>query len=431
MTGESSTRAQGSGAGDGAVGGGLESILGPNSLHTDFAPIVDLLTNEVIGYEANVSGPENSAFRDPSALASAARAMDMTVDLDLVRWAGAVDGAAKMESVQDLPLFIAIDPDTLPHLPDRGAQGSGNGTGTAVLQLDETALIRRPAQLLRAVADVRRLGWAIAVDHVGVRPESLALLPLLEPDVVKLDRSLITRSPGRFTARVVNAVAAYTERTGAIVMAEGIDTEEGVSVALALGARVGQGRYFTEQNPTPVNSAERTSPLNFRTSPDRGSMLRTSPYQLAVAGRDSKPSTKRLLVEVSKGLESTAAQSLQTAVILGSFEQSKHFTPLTAHRWEVMATRAALVGALAVGMDAEPAPRVRGANLEPNDPVRDEWVVVVLSPHFSAVLAAKDLGDTGPEMQRRFSYVLSHDPQLTVDCARSLMLRLPVERTGL
>ena len=184
MTGESSTRAQGSGAGDGAVGGGLESILGPNSLHTDFAPIVDLLTNEVIGYEANVSGPENSAFRDPSALASAARAMEMTVDLDLVRWAGAVDGAAKMESVQDLPLFIAIDPDTLPHLPDRGAQGSGNGTGTAVLQLDETALIRRPAQLLRAVADVRRLGWAIAVDHVGVRPESLALLPLLEPTVV-------------------------------------------------------------------------------------------------------------------------------------------------------------------------------------------------------------------------------------------------------
>ena len=56
MTGESSTRAQGSGAGDGAVGGGLESILGPNSLHTDFAPIVDLLTNEVIGYEVHDIG---------------------------------------------------------------------------------------------------------------------------------------------------------------------------------------------------------------------------------------------------------------------------------------------------------------------------------------------------------------------------------------
>lgn len=419
MTGDTSTRAY--------DGGGLESILGPGSLSTDFAPIVDLSTKEVIGYEAIVSGPEDSAFREPSALASAARAMDMTVDLDLIRWSGAVDGTKSSPSLQDLPLFIAIDPDTLPHLPDRG----GVGGGTAVLQLDETSLIRRPAQLLRAVADVRRLGWAIAVDHVGVRPESLALLPLLEPDVVKLDRSLITQKPSRFTARVVNAVAAYTERTGAIVMAEGIDTEDAVSIALALGARVGQGRYFTEQNLDPADAAVGMSPLNFRTSSERGSLPRSSPYQLASAGRDSKPSTKRLLVEVSKGLESIAAQSLQTAVILGSFEKREHFTPMTAGRWEVMATRAALVGALAVGIDSEPAPRVRGADLEPDDPVREEWVVVVLSPHFSAVLAAKDLGDTGPDMARRFSYVLSHDPQLTVDCARSLLLRLPVERTGL
>lgn len=424
MTGETMT---GKSTARGYDGGALESLLGPNSLHTDFAPLVDLLTREVVGYEAIVSGPEDSAFANPAALASAARAMDMTIDLDLFRWYGAVQGAARLESLQNLPLFIAIDPDTLPHLPDRAEVDAG----TAVLQIDETSLIRRPAQLLRTVADVRRLGWAIAVDHVGVRPESLALLPLLEPDVVKLDRSLITQKPGRFTARVVNAVAAYTERTGAIVMAEGIDTEDGVDIAIALGARVGQGKFLTEQNTTPVDPSTRVSPVNFRTSPGRGSLPRSSPYQLAAAGRDSKPSTKRLLVEVSKGLESIASQSLQTAVILGSFEKREHFTTLTAHRWEVMATRAALVGALAVGIDAEPAPKVRGADLEPDDPVREEWVVVVLSPHFSAVLAAKDMGDTGPDMNRRFSYVLSHDPQLTVDCARSLLLRLPVERTGL
>ncbi|MET0199786.1 MAG: hypothetical protein ABW364_21350, partial [Rhodococcus fascians] len=133
-------------------GGALEDLLGPDSLHTDFAPIVDLMTREVIGYEAIVMGPEDSAFREPAALASAARAMDMTVDLDLVRWAGAVEGAARLDSLQGLPLFIAIDPDTLPYLPDRGDVDAGS----AVLQLDETSLIRRPAQLLRAVADVRK-----------------------------------------------------------------------------------------------------------------------------------------------------------------------------------------------------------------------------------------------------------------------------------
>ncbi|WP_072804833.1 EAL domain-containing protein [Rhodococcoides yunnanense] len=424
MNGDTSTRGYDRGGYD---RGGLESLLGPNSLRTDFAPIVDLLTSETIGYEAIVRGPEATAFAEPAALASAARAMDMTVDLDLFRWEGAVSAVEKSDALQGVPLFIAIEPDSLPHLPDRGTLGAG----TAVLQLDETSLIRRPAQLLRAVADVRRLGWAIAVDHVGVRPESLALLPLLEPDVVKLDRSLITRTPSRFTARVVNAVAAYTERTGAIVMAEGIDTEEAVGVARALGASVGQGRYLTEIHRPSPDASKRLSTLNFRTSPERGTLPRSSPFQLASAGRDAKPSTKRLLVEVSKGLESIAGESLQTAVILGSFEKREHFTVPTARRWEVMASRAALVGALAVGIDSEPAPRVRGADLAADDPVREEWVVVVLSPHFSAVLAAKDLGDTGPDAARRFSYVLSHDPQLTVDCARSLLLRLPVERTGM
>ena len=106
-------------------GGALESLLGPDSLNTDFAPIVDLLTREVIGYEAIVSGPAESAFANPAALSSAARAMDMTVDLDLVRWSGAVAGAARIESLQDLPLFIAIDPDIPPERQRVSLQLSG------------------------------------------------------------------------------------------------------------------------------------------------------------------------------------------------------------------------------------------------------------------------------------------------------------------
>ncbi|MBM7416500.1 MULTISPECIES: EAL domain-containing protein [Nocardiaceae] len=406
-------------------GGGLSDLLGPESLRTSFQRIIDLQTDAIVGYEAVVRGPADSSFADPVSLASAAKSMGMTPDLDAARWNGALGEAARADLPRELPLFIAVDPDSLTELPDL----RDHDMGGAVLQFDETALIRRPAHLMQVVAEVRRLGWAIAVDHVGVRPESLALLPLLEPDVIKLDRTLLATRPNRFTARVVNAVAAQVERTGAVVMAEGIDTPRAALTAQAMGARVGEGSLYGSTTDLSVDSPV-GSPLEFEIARDRGFTPMSTPYNLAAGGRDVRRASKRLLIEISKNLEAMATDSQQTALMLGAFQHVKHFTPITGRRWELMAMNATLVGALAENIGTEPAPKIRGANLAASDALREEWDVVVLTPHFSAVLAARDLGDTGPDMERRYDYVLSHDTTLTIECARSLIARLPPERSG-
>jgi hypothetical protein len=49
---------------------------------------------------------------------------------------------------------------------------------------------------------------------------------------------------------------------------------------------------------------------------------------------------------------------------------------------------------------------------------------LLVGPHFAACLVARDLGDTGPDHERRFEFVLSHDRELAVDVAISLMRRL-------
>ena len=51
-------------------------------------------------------------------------------------------------------------------------------------------------------------------------------MPLLRPDVVKLDLRLVQDRPGPAIAEIMNAVNAYAERTGALLLAEGIETEE-------------------------------------------------------------------------------------------------------------------------------------------------------------------------------------------------------------
>ena len=77
-------------------------------------------------------------------------------------------------------------------------------------------------------------------------------------------------------------------------------------------------------------------------------------------------------------------------------------------------------------MEAEPAPGVRGSALSSDDPLGGEWSVVVIGPH-SPALVAKDMGDEGPEPERRFSFALTYDRDLVVSAAGPLLERvLPV-----
>jgi len=67
------------------------------------------------------------------------------------------------------------------------------GAVDLVIEITERALLHRPAELLRAVKTLRAAGYAIALDDVGANPDSLALLPFVAPDIIKLDLSLVQR----------------------------------------------------------------------------------------------------------------------------------------------------------------------------------------------------------------------------------------------
>ena len=108
---------------------------------------------------------------------------------------------------------------------------------------------------------------------------------------------------------------------------------------------------------------------------------------------------RRLLIEVSKQLERQAMRLGETCVVAATFQEARHFTPATAQRYRDLVARTGFVCALGEDLPVEPVPGVRGAALSPDDPVRGEWDVTVVSPHFAAALLARDLGDTGPDVR--------------------------------
>ena len=154
-----------------------------------------------------------------------------------------------------------------------------------LLEITERALTDRPAELIREVAEHRAAGRGIALDDVGADVRSLAVLPLVEPDVIKLDLRLVQDRPSTDKAAIVSAVAAEHERTGVAVLAEGIETEEQLAVALALGATMGQGWLWGRPGALPEPTARRCVPRARRAPTAPGA----TPYAIvsrAARGRD-------------------------------------------------------------------------------------------------------------------------------------------------
>ncbi|OMQ15726.1 hypothetical protein A7K94_0207505 [Modestobacter sp. VKM Ac-2676] len=181
----------------------------------------------------------------PTELFSAAAAAGTTAALDGVCLRAALSGVAGVPAVTTL--FVNIEPATLSTLSPSDLAALADLTPDPVqivLEVTERDLLERPADLVRGVRLARDIGWRVALDDVGAEPAGLALVSFLRPDVIKLDLNLVRGHTTLQVAGVVNAVRAEAERSGALVLAEGIETEQHLERALAMGARLGQGWMF-------------------------------------------------------------------------------------------------------------------------------------------------------------------------------------------
>jgi diguanylate cyclase (GGDEF)-like protein/PAS domain S-box-containing protein len=121
------------------------------------------------------------------------------------------------------------------------------------LEVSEEAVLRDPERAREALADVRRLGVAIALDNVGAGHSSLSLPRNLPLDTIKLDRELIQSFDRDKDRRAVFAAAiALAQEAGLTAVAVGIETRRQLALARELNCLVGQG--FLLHHPVPAES---------------------------------------------------------------------------------------------------------------------------------------------------------------------------------
>ena len=409
----------------------VRTLVSTGSIRSVYQPVVDLQDGAVRGYEALSRGPAGHPLERPDLLFGAAREAGLVPILDWVCRTTAFAGALAAGMTRPMSLFVNAEPEALatPCPPDLlPTWALAYRHLSLVMELTERQLVRHPAALLQVVEQLRELGCAIALDDVGAHPDSLTLMPILEPDVIKLDLRLVQQGLDRESAAVLHAVAAQAERTGAVILAEGIETPEQLRTARAYGATLGQGWLLGRPVPEiPITSALTSAvpilaPL--------GGNSRATPYERVSAVRTAQRGDERLLATIAWQLEEQAVRLSSAPVVLAAVQTAQGLSGEQLARYTELARQSAFVGVLGRDVPDEPAPGVQGAAIAPGDPLGREWTVVVIGAHFAGALVSRQV-DSAWNGDKAYSFVLTHDRDLVLQVARFLMGRLengPTER---
>ncbi|GAB4048659.1 sensor domain-containing phosphodiesterase [Catellatospora paridis] len=402
----------------------FDALLSGRAIYPVFQPIVALAGRNVVGYEALARGPAGSAFEFPAALFSHAQRAGRVGELDWAARAAAFHHALAAVLPYEVPLFVNTEPSTLRTAcpPDLiSTVDVAVEKLQIVFEITERSLGDDPAALLMLMARVRARSARIALDDVGVNPASLALMSLLHPDVIKLDGGLVRRPMTEPSELVVKAVQAESARTGAVVLAEGIETEGHLQAALSLGATLGQGWLFGHPGPLPARHERPGAELPRNTWLDTAAR---TPFEVASRHHAASPATEDLLNALSTRMEAMAARAPESMVMLATFMHVKYLTETISARFAARAADGALTAVFARDMPPRPAAGVQGVALGDDDPLTGEWTVIIVDSYFAGGLFARRIQTPDHPPGCEFEMILSYDRALVTEAAQSLMKRL-------
>ena len=406
----------------------LASVLA-DGLYCVFQPVVDLDSDAVAGYEALMRGPAGSALERPDQLLAEARRLGQLHVLDWAAREQAV-GAARGAGLRlPLSLFVNAEPEAL-GAPGEEQHWRSFGDLRCYTEVTERALMHRPAELLRSIDRIREQDWGIALDDIGAAPESLGLMPLLRPDVLKLDMRLLARRPDRVTSNIVHAVMAQAAETGAAVVAEGIEDNRQLDLARGYGAHFGQGYLLGRPAPLPAHivAARRAVPLLARIS-DKA--LPPTPFAAVVDAAPTRQLSRDTMLELARQLLTQAVRLHPAPVVLMQLAEDENLTPELVRLLGAVARRSPLAAVLGGGPAVAGVPGLRVAPLggTGRDPVTGfpfDLSVAVLSPYYTGALAGRPQPDmTQGDSTTAYDAALIFDRSTCVRVSTLLFTRLP------
>jgi len=216
----------------------IEAIIADRAFVPVFQPIVELETRTTVGYEALTRFADGTP---PDRVFAEARACWLAIELEKATLAAVLEAAAELPASAWLNVNVSAEIVLADEPLGSILEPVGRQT---VLELTEHVEVTDYAALRAAIA---RLGpdVRLAVDDAGAGFASFRHILELAPDYVKLDRGIIHGvggDPGR--QALVAGMVHFAGKTGATLIAEGVETEAEARELRALGVSLGQGYHL-------------------------------------------------------------------------------------------------------------------------------------------------------------------------------------------
>ena len=208
-----------------------------------YQPIVRWKTREIYGYEALLRSGE-PLLATPGALLDAAERLGRLPEL------GRAIRARVASTIEETPgneaIFVNLHPrdlgDETLYAP---SSPLSRVASRVVLEITERASLDELKDVTTRIARLRALGFRVAIDDLGAGYAGLTSFAQLEPEVVKLDMSLVRdvhKEPVK--RKLITAMTSLCNEMGTLVVAEGIECVEERDTLAAAGCELMQGYLF-------------------------------------------------------------------------------------------------------------------------------------------------------------------------------------------
>jgi len=409
--------------GEDSASGGHEfiAILRDRRLRAAFQPIVELSSGATVGYEALIRGPTGSPFFTADALLAEAYRTRRVVEFDWAARAVACRAALHAELSPDCLLFLNIEPLALDSASPRDVWpdiATAFARFRVVLEVTERSLIGDPASLLNGIGHNKSMVAGVALDDVGASDVTVSMLSLLGPTVIKLDRWVIAQAPAPSALRVLEVAYQESERTGSLILAEGIETEAQLELARSLGVSLGQGRYLGRPAALP-----RTPPSGKRIElAPLAAEVQATPFD-ALQGRVTGRARAKVLAPLANQLAQRNADLTHPGVFLVLVPEPGMLDPIQQHRLATLAQHGVLAAVLGTDLPGDLGPGVQASALRHGDELGREWAVVSLGPDAASAFLARTTSGAHTT-DEEYEFGVTHDPRRVIEAARGLVKRL-------
>ena len=221
----------------------LKSVIGQRQLRPAFQPVRHLPDGAIMGYEALIRGPQGSNLEPPTMLFAVAHDNEMDVELETLCLETIFANLPR--PVGERRLFVNASAMLLRHpvfLDARNLASINRSHGDVVVEISEKEMVRDYDSFQEVLTLVRQANLKIAIDDAGSGYSGLESILHLKPDYIKIADTLVRHlHTDPIKREIVASLAAIGKRSGATLVAEGIEVEAERKTLVDLGIEFGQG----------------------------------------------------------------------------------------------------------------------------------------------------------------------------------------------